>query len=74
MQHPAYFLASAVPVSSYHADVADLLGDLATDHCARNDGDYSYVPDPSPARTTPRIPAPAHGSVLGAAAARPGGK
>jgi hypothetical protein len=72
MEHPAGFLASAMPVSPDHADVAEVLGDPATGHCARDDGDY--VSDPSAARTGPWAPRPAHGRVLVAAAARPGEK
>ncbi|MEU9291282.1 hypothetical protein AB0D57_43360 [Streptomyces sp. NPDC048275] len=72
MEHPAAFLASAIPVSPDHADVAEMLGDPATDHCARDDG--TYVPGPSAARTRPWTLPPVHGRVLVAAAARPGEK
>ncbi|MFF5011495.1 hypothetical protein ACFY3G_53165 [Streptomyces phaeochromogenes] len=72
MEHPAGFLASALPFSPDHADVTEVRGDPAADHCARDDG--GYVPALSAARTGPWTPPPAHGRVLVAAAARPGEK
>ncbi|MGW3653695.1 hypothetical protein [Streptomyces sp. NPDC000878] len=72
MEHPAGFLASALPVSLDHANIAEVLGDPATGHCARDGG--NHVPDASAARSWSWTPPPAHGRVLVAATARPGEK